>query len=458
MDKVTEAYRTEEPNDDVRLYDGPITIIHEENEVEWKGSIRLRWLPSPRIEFEVHPDSDSMPSGEAYTLFQLPEKVFVRVKGATSQAKALLLSSHSSSKGPGSLTGILNTPLEIGSAHEFSHVLFRLLNFRNFLTARGGVDPKALTDDWNPGRIVLQADNARVTIEPVENSEELLKKLKAVGGYAITHVGKLEGVSGNSISLDEVKVILSALRDFLSFVSGSVVCPILPVGSDAEGDIVWQEWAPWHTNSWKSVLCWSDDRHGESLPAVFPGFMARYRTFGWDKPVRDAVRWYAVSNRRQELCVEDALVLTQAALEMLAWVVCVEDPQAAHFTHKEFEKLQAAQKLRCLLHWAGIPLGIPEEAQQLRNVTCLPWKDGAEVCTGIRNSVVHTTSPKRRTIRVIPPGGLFQACNLALWYLELVLLRLFDYAGSYGNRLKRGRYAGDVEPVPWATKKGAPTE
>ena len=43
-----------------------------------------------------------------------------------------------------------------------------------------------------------------------------------------------------------------------------------------------------------------------------------------------------------------------------------------------------------------------------------------------------------------------QARELGLWYIELLLLELFEYSGLYSNRLTR-KWTGDVETVPWAS-------
>ncbi len=39
--------------------------------------------------------------------------------------------------------------------------------------------------------------------------------------------------------------------------------------------------------------------------------------------------------------------------------------------------------------------------------------------------------------------------ELALWYVELALLRLIDFNGLYSNRLGE-KATGIVEPVPWS--------
>ena len=38
---------------------------------------------------------------------------------------------------------------------------------------------------------------------------------------------------------------------------------------------------------------------------------------------------------------------------------------------------------------------------------------------------------------------------LALWFLDLILLRLCSYKGAYANRLHLNRWVGTVEPMPY---------
>jgi len=379
----------------------------------------------------------------ACTVYEAGE-VFLGIEEAIEEAPVLMTEMSSGSHKPPSVAGVLNAALEIGSRQDLSYVV---LHLPNFIAC--------------PTGIVLETNRVRITIKPVEDYRNLVKKLKGVGGYAITHVGKLEGTNSALVPVKEVKGTLYSLFNFLSFVCGSVVQPILPVGFDGQGNIAWQQWASKQIDSWRSENSpWCDPRSGDSISAVFRGFMACHRNELWEKPLRDAIHWYVVSNRRQGLYVEDAVVLTQAALEMLASVVLVEDPETAYFTRDQFDKLNAAQKLRCLLNWAGIPRDIPPETHELEKAAgAMQWEDGAEAFTTIRNGIVHTTSVKRKTMEKIPARARFEACSLGLWYLELVLLRLFNYEGDYVNRLIRGDWrCNAVRRVPWAGSKTAPTE
>jgi hypothetical protein len=47
---------------------------------------------------------------------------------------------------------------------------------------------------------------------------------------------------------------------------------------------------------------------------------------------------------------------------------------------------------------------------------------------------------------------LYEASDLGLWYLELVLLAIFGYQGPYINRLQKVHQNGETEPVPWSNQ------
>ena len=50
----------------------------------------------------------------------------------------------------------------------------------------------------------------------------------------------------------------------------------------------------------------------------------------------------------------------------------------------------------------------------------------------------------------------YQAYTLEKWYLELAVLALCGYTGSYNNRTSSQRWVGQVERVPWAIKTPIP--
>ena len=77
-------------------------------------------------------------------------------------------------------------------------------------------------------------------------------------------------------------------------------------------------------------------------------------------------------------------------------------------------------------------------------------------CTGcikeIRNRITH---PKKyeesTTILKYSSEAREEVSNLCIWYLELCLLKLFDYEGIYRNRLYKLslREGNNYDKVPW---------
>jgi len=72
------------------------------------------------------------------------------------------------------------------------------------------------------------------------------------------------------------------------------------------------------------------------------------------------------------------------------------------------------------------------------------WNNAPHALTEIRNSLVHPEHKRRRQFDTV----YYEAWNLGLWYLAMVLLAVCEYSGTYRNRLKK-RYVGQVEKVSW---------
>ena len=64
--------------------------------------------------------------------------------------------------------------------------------------------------------------------------------------YVMTHVMELRRADGASFTPDEVEPLLAALHIGVSFALSQWAAPMLPVGEDADGRIVWEDWRPLH--------------------------------------------------------------------------------------------------------------------------------------------------------------------------------------------------------------------
>jgi hypothetical protein len=333
---------------------------------------------------------------------------------------------------------------------ELKHAVFHLLNFPDFSGAqdyrieRDGA--AGVSGGWC-GRVILQADGWTVTIAATDKSRGLCERLKEQGGFLITHMGRIERTDGATFSSEDLQTCLGCLQRFLSFALGRRAGVALPVGFDAIGKRVFEEWGTYlpARGSWNSSLSWFDRRHGTLLSEVYPGFVARWNKPLWQRTLSTAVYWYVHANSVGEGFGNDAgLILAQTALEHLAWTYCVLDRKMVSKEAFEPGGLRAYDKLRLLLSSLGVPADLPPNFRTPPSKNAQKLKDIPDAVTFTRNKIVH---PPQKSDA--PTGDSFKAWKLALWVLDLVLLRLCDHQGNYHDR-REASCEGNVQKVPWA--------
>jgi hypothetical protein len=253
-------------------------------------------------------------------------------------------------------------------------------------------------------------------------------------------VGKLERTNRKRFSSQEATELAASLMYFLSFANGMWVNPILFSGYDIKKKEVWQGWFVHHSRPWKKPSrSWHDSLHSmEILPTVFNEFIQALKNPIWAEAIKHIIYWYVQTNISN---VDSGLILGQTALELLAWNYLVIDKKI--LSRNKFKKNSTADNLRTLLSNCGIPTAVPSTDKDLATFAN-PGEDGPDIIVRVRNNLVHPE--KRYGVKKIP---YFYLLNLQQWYIELILLRIFNYQGNYHNRLNQVSWAGDIEPVPW---------
>jgi hypothetical protein len=314
---------------------------------------------------------------------------------------------------------------------------------------------RAVIEDESGVRIgdggIFEAEGWNVTVDPYKTSEQINSKtsginiLKSQGGYAVTHLGKLERLDGETFTANEARSFLEALSYFLSFVRGLRIEPLLLAGYDASDQRIWEEWALSNSDPWRNDLfTWAWGLRAEDIASAFRGFLSWWQS--WGESAKIVIHWYIASNA-QAGAVEGSIVFEQAAFELLSRVFLVE--KRSILSSNQFSKLPAAEQLRHLLSQCSIPLEVPSSLTNLSRFSQEENEDGSQLLTKIRNFITHSGNPEKRDRFLRQPESVrIEAYRLGLWYLELILLSLFDYQSCYYNRLRLGNI-GDVEPVPW---------
>jgi hypothetical protein len=232
-------------NHPIKLYEGDLELEQGAKRLPGKGTVEFAWLPRPGVRFSFDPSENSQqPELASGTLHLL---------GINWHAKVSVLGiSNSFGRGVTNLTGVVED-FEIGQNQHVESIIFHITNFNDYIGL--GVRGEKGSKVW-ASRSVIEAGEWRITIDKNETSDQLFRELKAVGGFAVTHVGKLERLDGKKFAAKNSEKVFEALFRYLSFCRGAWVAPILPVGFDENGDRVWEKWRGWKIEHWKNVDNW----------------------------------------------------------------------------------------------------------------------------------------------------------------------------------------------------------
>jgi len=437
---ITPIYRSTTVNRPIVLYDGPIELEQASHTLAGKGTVRFQWLPTPAVRFAV----DLGPEDRRRVKL---EPCKLHLLGLSWHAEAFVHEiSDLFSTAVSPVAGAI-AEFDRGKEQYAEHIVFHLSNFTDYLGRP--VRNAEATSSW-AGRSVWEAGEWQITIDKIHDSKRIFKRLRARGGFAITHVGKLQRSDRQRFAVTRAEHVFEALFQYLSFCRGAWIAPILPVGFDEHGDRVWDNWRGWKISGWRSVRNWFNSHSEEGLSKGFPGFYKRWTDEEWKEPFLLANHWYVEANMSAG-GVEGSIILAQAGFELLGWTYLVESRSA--LSEKGYESLAAVDKLRLLLTMLQIPVDIPATLPTLAATAKAAgnnWEDGPQALTEIRNALVHGSPAKRRKVFDNHPDLVHEAWNLSLRYLELMILRLCDYNERYSNRVSGAKWKGEeVEAVPW---------
>lgn len=345
-------------------------------------------------------------------------------------------------KEPGSYeTLIAREPVQVLGDEDtmMSRVLVHLFNLR----FRGS--PLSQEQDGKGVYVIFHIDLEStpwiVRIRSLASTFRRQDELLASGGHRLTHVAEVSQTRGDRFSGKEVDEVLKELRNFLWFAKGGPCDLVCPTGLDEDGQEVWARWSSPHRTRAETPLCWFDRERADPLVELFSGYRARWKMPGWRDALASAIDSYTQANAGPR--VDLGISLCQVALERLAYEYLVCDRRG--WTKEQFRKRSAARKIRAMLTDLKIPCSFPPERgwkEFAVEAAARRWADGPHAIAEIRNALVHPDKGGG----ALPLARYVDAWRLATWYLEMTILALCSYRGTYWSRKTSER---DVK-VPWA--------
>jgi hypothetical protein len=239
---------------------------------------------------------------------------------------------------------------------------------------------------------------------------------------------------------------LGMLHLFFGFIRGAWAGPVFPQGFREE-EKIWDQIAAWTVDETCRVPTWLPQCSHIHLGDLFDGFVRKWRDQAWNGVLDTALSWYVASNSSRAPN-ETRIVMALVALDLLAWVELVETKNL--HSRRDFERLSAAGRLRCLFHHLNIPLDVPNHFTEVQSLREGDARDVPGIIARLRNALVHATENSRDLINSLSGVQLWEAGQLALQSIELCLLAVCGYRGRYARRAWRGWKGEDETIVPWA--------
>ncbi|MHB1326176.1 MAG: hypothetical protein ACYC0L_08250 [Thermoleophilia bacterium] len=419
-------------NQPVPAIPGPFRIVGGSLKGILESDLVFRWVPSRAVTFE---GSCSLPSIDLETQWFLESD-------DPSFKVPVLITSTALGPVPTTVRGILREPLSLGDA-PFEVLRFSLANFPDYI----GAPVRYEQGDSNGGmlgRLHANAGAGECRVDVIPEASDLRKAAERDSGFVISHVGEWLPSSGR-MTVAEAEATLDMLHIWFGLLRGAWSGPIFPQGC-VDDEVVWRRFAAWNLDESRDVTTWMPQRTPLDLSEMFTGFLERWNDPAWQSPLRCSVSWFVEANS-PGTALESRIILAQVALELMAWVQLVEIQQL--HSRSAFKRLSAAGRIRDLLQQIGVTTAVPDYMTHLPSLYQGDAFDGPGVITRVRNALVHATEDNRSVIGSLDGITWHECSQLALQYIELVLLAICGHNGHYARRAWKGWKGDDEVLVPW---------
>jgi len=462
-----------EVNKEIELFKeaGVVTISGKDYPCE--VSARMKFFPRPTSYFHIYLETEDIKLQDCFMGISLNsiEKLHLPEYNLDIPGKANRSQPTITGEGLLKLTvhflacpGLVTFSKE--SAPQIKECIFNLFNFMNTQVMSnqefGDSRPRSSVHHYENGdgsttieHIFLDWNGWAVELKTLPEASKTFKKLKEDGGFGLTHIGRVTRQDDADFEPKDIEDLLVGLRSFCSFVKGDWCFPVLPVGLNADGHKVWSQLGAAPSSVWRCPMIWSDQYNTDMIEELFPLFMEKWFNENWQPTIREAIYWLMRANHDRS-GIDSGIILTQTALELLAFEYLVNDKKVV--SKEKFENkgkgnrgYHASHKLKDLFDNVGIPTNIPSELETISELSTqknVKWKSLPHALTEVRNSLVHPDRKKKDKVKT----AYFDTWKAGCWLVELTILSICGYNGKYSNRITAKR-VGEVEYVPWSTKK-----
>lgn len=320
---------------------------------------------------------------------------------------------------------------------DIDSITFTLINFPDFFWITG---PSTSSND----PILIHVEGWRIEIEKPLIEMSVRREGIRKRDYLITNKCRVSHENGQ-FELKKWKEIEEFLTYALSFCSGYWCSPV-GIEASLNETSIWKDLSIPETGHLRPNMNWFPAEYPHKLTSLFKGAWRRMKNQEAWEATKRAIEW-SLSVANLEESSEIRVVHAQLTLELLSWVVLVEEGQI--MSAGGFEKLPAMDKMALLANWAGLPVSFPNSFGEFTDESKQEnWNNSPEGLSNIRNKLVHPSLKNRTRVARVSSLAQHQAANWGLSLIELTILKLFAYDGVFVDRTLF--WDTEYPTVPWA--------
>lgn len=365
-----------------------------------KAVVRLH----PRLEFSL--DFDSLPA------HALPwgKPCRIRTAAGVETEGYFQFSLNGPSYRPASFVLRKAPHFVMPSDEEIKKLEFRIINFPGFF----GKGTKSTTRKGMIYRFGSATGRFRgFRFDITERVGRTGARYRPAHGYVLTHDGVLRRDDRKPFSVAEAGENMRRLRAFLSFVRG-MACDLIAVHAvTARGKATFSWGTSFVEPAKPAAERWFPMSNGGDVIAELLGPFDKLWE-DWGETLGSVIDWYINAATSP---AHVGVILTQAAWEAMGYQILGK-------------KTRGSAVLPLTLKKLGINAGIPATCSTLQQA--FPGGDGPTAIIELRNDLVHA----RKNRPGVPVWAHFEARNLSLWYVEMILLKHLGFSGRYYDRIQ----------------------
>lgn len=419
-------------NEDIVIYKGKF-CIYTDRKIKCNGVITYKITEPVGINFsaEVHEFEDVSEKID-YNLFDNAKLEIIGYK---------LIDAEIQTFKNGKIHGYINDMLLKSKDNSVDYIQFDIINMDKI--------PGKLVkykDLVYAGRIEFNINEYKVVIDKsYDYNKDLHRELVSKNGSIITHTGRIYKSNMEPFKTKNIDNMIHRIATALSFSCGRYI-NIPNAFGFKDGKNTYRAWYKMMSTDYRFVFKWTTTISNYHNFEKYMSLMCKkLENPYYNTTILNIVDWYI--GALNGVNMGNNIISIQTALEMLSYVVLVEDERK--MSQSEYDSKPANQNIRVFLKGCGIDNKIPNGTHISEDIADF-FDDGVDILTYYRNSVVHPSKRKRHVELVFE--DMWNIILLGVNYIELSILYIINYRGEYTNRFKDFCF-GDVELVPWAKIK-----